>query len=441
MRGCAHEMIVLGSRVNDSIREAGGILMTAETDMTTGKAESGADGALDALSLIAKDQRRINILLTRIVHDHDKRLKGIEDRGVDSLASEPSTPKPQLVIGKDVPAYPLSDLDFLKKSFVFNRLSDDGLRIVYSKGEIRKIPKGGALFEIGSKADTVYVVKTGVVEIARPVDDPNDMKTVAYFTTSDAIGEMRIITQSPHRSMARAPGGAEVFALERDALIELIGLVPEIAVHFIEMYAHKLEGTVSTLRTHEQKQRQLEGNLQYFDLATVIQTLLSTDQRTGVLQVNDDKQQTIAELFVDEGTVKRARMGKLSGEEAFYQLFQAELTRGTFFFKEDIEVEEEEAEMELPGMSLLMEAARLQDELADIRASIVTDPSKVYAQKTGELEWDDTESTDEDRILAETIWRAIGKGMSVEQLVDEMPRSEYAVYRVIATLIETGQIE
>jgi len=415
--------------------------MNGHTDTPNKQCDRLAD-VLESLNQVAVDQRRINILLTRMVRDQGARIDAIESSGAGTGAkTSQARVKPKLEIGKDVPAYPMSDLDFLRKSEVFGALSDDALRVLLFKGELRKVPKGTILFDIGSPADALCVIKEGVIEIARPVDDPNEMKTVAYFTNSDAIGEMRIITKSPHRSMARVPGGAEVFILTREALVELIQLVPELAMLFIEMYAHKLEGTVSTLRTHEQRQRQLEGNLEYFDLATVIQTLLSTDQRTGILQVNDDKQKMVAELFIDEGTVKRAKMGRLSGEDAFYQLFQSDLKRGTFFFKEDIEVDKEEAEMELPGMSLLMEAARLQDELSDIRANIVTDPKKVYKQTGKALEWAaDEDQSEDDKVFAQAIWNAVGKGLTVQNLVDTMPRNEYSVYRTLATLVETKQI-
>ena len=415
--------------------------MTAETDAMAADSGDQSGDVLGSLTQIVQDQRRINILLTRLVRDQDQRIKALEEGGGVSVSSSAQAARPTLEIGKDVPAYPIGDLEFLKKSEVFGGLSDDALRVLYFKGELRKLSSGEGLFEIGSAADALAVIKTGVIEIARPVNDPNEMKTVAYFTNSDSIGENRIVTQSPHRSLARAPGPAEIFLLHRDKWLELLGLVPEFAMLFIEMYAHKLEGTVSTLRTHEERQRQLEGNLEYFDLATVIQTLLSTDQRTGILHVNDDKQQTVAELFVDEGTVKRARMGRLSGEDAFYQLFQADMGRGTFFFKEDIEVEEEEAEMAIPGMSLLMEAARLQDELSAIKDGIVTDPDFVYTLKSDRLVWDDEEEGGEaDKILAQVVWSSIGKGMTVTQMVEELPRNEHAVYHVLAELVNTEQI-
>jgi CRP-like cAMP-binding protein len=387
---------------------------------------------LESLGLIVRDQRRINILLSRLVHDMDKRVQALEAGG--SVVASAGGARAQLEIGKDVPAYPPSDFEFLKKTEVFGVLSDDALRLIFFKGQVRTVAKGATVFETGKPADTLWVIKKGVVEINRKVD--GEMKTVAYFTDSDAIGEMRIITRSPHRSTGRAPGGGEIFYLTREALVECMDLVPEIALRMCEMYAHKLEGTVTTLRTHEQKQRQLEGNLEYFDLATVIQTLLSTDQRTGILFVSNDKQQTVAELFIDQGHVKRATVGALTGEEAFYQLFLKELKRGHFFFKEDVDPTAEAAEIDIPGMSLLMEAARLQDELCAIKSEVITDPGAVLKQKAAALAWDEEET----KPIAEVVWRAIGHGMTVQKIVEEIPKNEYTVYNTLLQLVQSGQI-
>ena len=410
--------------------------MLAASDRPATTSDDRLTTVIEALGKVAQDQRRINILLSRIVHEMDQRVQALEDRGGAPQAAPSRAERPALEIGKDVPAYPASDLEFLKKCEFLSGLSDDALRVMLFKGELKTVPKGHVLFEIGSKADALWVIKSGVVEIARPVEDRNEMKTVAYFTNSDSIGEMRIITQSPHRSMGRAPGGGEIFTLTREAFLEAMELVPELAIRMCEMYAHRLEGTVTTLRTHEQKQRQLEGNLEYFDLATVIQTLLSTDQRTGILYVSNDKQQTVAELFIDQGHVKRAQVGDLRGEEAFYQLFLKELKRGSFFFKEDVDLEAEEAEIDIPGMSLLMEAARLQDELSAIKSEVITDPEKVYERKVPELQWEDPET----KPVAEVVWRAVGHGMKVRQLIEELPRNEYTIYSTLVQLIQSGQI-
>ncbi len=414
------------------------------SDAPETSATETADAMTEFMSTLRQlllDQRKINVVLASLVRDQSKRLELLEDRPIQALAADEqaAVASKAPVIGRDVPAYPTADLEFLKRSTVFEGLSDDALRVILYKGELKHAPQGYIIFDIGSPSDALHIIKEGVVEISRPVDDPDDMKTVAFFTNSDTIGEMRIITQSPHRSRGRMPGGGEIFILRRDAFIELMEIVPELAIRMCEMYAHKLEGTVSSLRRHEQQARPLEGNLEYFDLATVIQTLLSTDQRTGLLSVSDDKQQTVAELFIDKGRVLRASMGKLRGEDAFYQLFQSDIQRGTFFFNESVKAEEalddDEDEIEVPGMSLLMEAARLQDELSEIRELINT-PRMTFNLRKPELEWEEEET----RVLAEGVLRAVKNGQNVQYMLDNLPKNEHAIYSTLQQLIDTEHI-
>ena len=124
--------------------------MTAETAAMAADSGDQSGDVLGSLTQIVQDQRRINILLTRLVRDQDQRIKALEEGGGVSVSSSAQAARPTLEIGKDVPAYPIGDLEFLKKSEVFGGLSDDALRVLYFKGELRKLSSGEGLFEIGS---------------------------------------------------------------------------------------------------------------------------------------------------------------------------------------------------------------------------------------------------------------------------------------------------
>ena len=71
--------------------------------------------------------------------------------------------------------------------------------------------------------------------------------------------------------------------------------------------------------------------LRYFDLATVIQTLIGSHQ-TGVLAVTQDEgRQKLAEMLFFKGNICRAKFRNLTGDDAVFQLFQAPL-EGEFSF-------------------------------------------------------------------------------------------------------------
>src|SRR6185503_2832882 len=102
--------------------------------------------------------------------------------------------------------------------------------------------------------------------------------------------------------------------------------------------------------------KQLQGNLRFFDLATVIQTLI-TAQQTGTLSVTlEEGGQKLADIFFFKGNVARARFKQLSGDDAVYQLFQSP-PEGDFSFTGKTVVEEDvNKDVTLPAISLLMES-------------------------------------------------------------------------------------
>ncbi len=83
-----------------------------------------------------------------------------------------------------------------------------------------------------------------------------------------------------------------------------------------------------------------------------------------------------------------------------------------------------------------MESVRLQDELPLLQEQL-PDPARAFRQKAGQLSWDEPETLE----LAAAVWSRLKKGASLSDLQREVPRCSYSIYRTVATLLETGQIE
>jgi hypothetical protein len=179
---------------------------------------------------------------------------------------------------------------------------------------------------------------------------------------------------------------------------------------------------------------QLQGSLRYFDLATVIQTLIGSHQ-TGNLVVSREKQK-MAEILFFRGNIYRARYRHLTGDDAVFQLFQSPVEGEFSFTGRDVEEDEVSTEVSLPAISLLMESVRLQDELPVLRERL-PDPARVYRQKGNQLKWEDADTVE----LAASVWSRLKKGASLRDLEAEVPRCSYAIYWTVSTLLDGGQIE
>jgi hypothetical protein len=325
------------------------------------------------------------------------------------------------------------DTSVLRSAPIFAPLPDWVVRKVIERGEIRHCDEGSVLFSPGDPSNEVFVVVSGVIEICRPDPDVGELSVVTYAGEGDAVGEMVLFTGSPRSSYARIPEEAEIFAISRPALIELCREEPDLALYFCQMFASRLESWMKKGRRQE-TQRQLQGNLKFFDLATVLQTL-GGSEHSGVLAIADEVGQSYADLEFKEGKLAFARLGHLTGEQALFQLFQA-TPNGSFLFQGRQSMDGNTGpRVDKDVVGLLLEAMRLHDELKVLREKY-TDAHRIYQPCAQDLVWDD----DETFLAAFGVWACLHRIAPISQLLAELPYSEAVVLAVLDRLVETGQV-
>jgi CRP-like cAMP-binding protein len=327
-----------------------------------------------------------------------------------------------------------ADAEFLRRSDLFESQPDEVLQAVLAQGEIVELGPGAYALHQGDAGDRLFIVKSGVLEVVATRADSPEPIPLAYLGLGEVVGELALLTGSPRSAAVRAPESAELFCLRKSVFLDLMDTLPAFARNLCVVLARRLEAT--TLRLPPSATKQLQGNLRFFDLATVIQTLISAHQ-TGTLVVSQEGgTQRIAELVFLKGNIARAKLRQLTGDDAVFQLFQAPLEGDFSFTGRSVDEDEVQSDITMPAISLLMESVRLQDELPLLQAR-VADPDHVYRQRTKLLTWEDGETVD----LAAAVWARLKKGASVNDLQREIPRCTYAIYQTVASLIDTGQAE
>jgi len=324
------------------------------------------------------------------------------------------------------------EIGFLKNSEIFGSLSTEKLKIILDRGKVETHTPGSTIFRIGDPSDAIYVIKSGVVEICRAKGDHEKMAVVAYLGEGDPIGEMAIMTGSSRASLARVPQRAEILKVEKRVFMDLLNQIPELSVSLLAILSKRLEDGLRKQRTAARYQH-LSGNLEYFDLPTIIQTLASSE-RTGTLTITGNFEKVFAMLYFEKGKILYAKLGHLRGEEAFYQLSQSPV-QDAFTFKGGWPPSEfeEEGEIGATTMGLLMEASHQQDELKVLKATYA-DPNRVFRPQTKTLSWDDEETED----LAQDIWTRLHRGETIAEMAREIPTCEYRIYKVLSIMDEKG---
>lgn len=318
---------------------------------------------------------------------------------------------------------------------LFEMLSDADLESVIAAGQLRRLEQGDYLFRAGDQPDSIHVILAGAIEVVRSTPDSPDPTPVAYVSPGEAIGDMALFTGSVRRSAGRAPEFADVLTLTRSAFDQLTGSVPGYGLEIAAVFARRLQAFITDMRRQKRRQ-ELSGKLKFFDLPTVVQTLVSGKQ-TGVLTITDDNRKTRAEVLLRSGAVERARYGLLEGDEAFFQLFHAD-DSGEFFFRTVRDPNPDsisKVEISMSAMNLLMEAARLVDELPRVRRRL-PDPERPYQARTGLLLWDDYDSF----AIAHEVLGKLDDPHPIADLIGKVSCSTFTLYRVAAELFETEQI-
>jgi CRP-like cAMP-binding protein len=326
------------------------------------------------------------------------------------------------------------EIGFLKNSEIFGRLSPEELKVILDRGRIDTYTPGSTIFRIGDPSEAIYVIKSGVVEICRAKGDREKMAVVAYLGESDPIGEMAIMTGSSRASLARVPQRAEILKIEKRTFMDLLNHIPELSMGLLAVLSKRLEDGLRKQRAAARYQH-LSGNLEYFDLPTIIQTL-ATSERTGTLTITDQLERVFAQIYFEAGKVVYAEVGHLRGEEGFYQLFQSPIQEA-FTFKGGLPPGgfEEEEEIDTTMMGLLMEATRQQDELKVLKGTY-SNPNRVFRPQSETLPWDDEET----RWLAQEMWSRLHRGQTIAQMVKEIPVCQYRIFKALSVMEAKGLV-
>jgi CRP-like cAMP-binding protein len=321
------------------------------------------------------------------------------------------------------------DPTFLRTSDLFENQPEEVLRAVLAQGQVAEYGPGALVFRQGDEGDRLYIVKSGVLEILATPADGSEPMPVAYLGTGEVLGELALLTGSPRSAAARSPEHAELFILDKAVFLDLMSTLPAFARNLCLVLAKRLEAT--TLKVPRGSTKQLQGNLKFFDLATVIQTLIGSHQTGSLVVTQEAGKQKVAEIVFFKGNICRAKFRQLSGDDAVFQLFQSQLEGEFSFTGRDVDEEETQPDITMPAISLLMESVRLQDELPLLKAR-VPDEMRVFRQKAGQLKWEDPDTVE----LAAAVWSRFKKGASIADLHRDIPRCSYALYKTVTVMLE-----
>lgn len=112
------------------------------------------------------------------------------------------------------------DVAALRAVPLFAELSDDDLQRVAANAGIVNLAADEQLFAEGARGEVAYVITRGYIEITKRSGD-RDVH-LATRAPGEVIGEMALLQESPRSASARASGEAELIAIPRSEIDELL---------------------------------------------------------------------------------------------------------------------------------------------------------------------------------------------------------------------------
>ena len=324
----------------------------------------------------------------------------------------------------------IDDLGFLHEAALFEDMPESVIRTIVTEGETVEFGAGELIVKKGEPGDSLFVVKTGVVEVVNPADGP----PLAYLGRGDSFGEMALLTSSERSADVRVPQTAELLVIDRDLFEDLMANHPGFASQLAVILAHRLVNVLEDLPNQESK-KELQGDLKYFDLGTIVQTLIGASQ-SGVMTLTSGKK-LVAQLYFQNGNVFRAHYGHRHGDEAVHHLFQAE-PEGEFLFESkgaEAVADGPDPGITVPAMALMLDSVRLQDELKVLLEELPAD-NTVLERNVDALDWSD----DEGQADARQVWGCLHSPMTVRELFDKAHSCHCHTARILARLLQTEQV-
>jgi len=285
--------------------------------------------------------------------------------------------------------------------------------------------EGETLFQPRQLPTALYLITDGVVEISRRQSPDGELEPVAYRGPGAVLAESKVITGTPFNSLARFPEGGTSLQWPRPVILRRLFESRDLAMHYLQNLARRLEGTFANLGGHEATK--LGGRLEHFDLPTILQTVVESGS-DGVLEVVDARGRPFGAISTHDRRVGPIRRGALRGAEALFEILMNPPERGTFVFRTVRKASDPEESLVL--QPLLIEAARMQDELE--RFSVTVPPSRRLRPTARRPDAKAGEDRDLfDQIRHELATESCGWGVLAERLPYSRARVALAVRQLL----------
>jgi hypothetical protein len=412
--------------------------------------------ALDLLALFAGDlandphgyyQRNLVYLLRRIDRVEDR------EEELDLLVRCSELDIPAIVIREAIGAlakwtHARSERALIERLGQLEAIMTGKLETILARGQVEALLERtiGALGRLGTAGALQAIAAHG---FNRQTPLGNTMDRLTVLGSQDLGGNDEVVDRLVGALRKELPSRVLGFVLNKKTahlipLIQALAGTPSPNVRslmeeIVERFPDREFGDAASkvldgfgARKNEDSHTGLSGDVELFGLPNLLQSLCES-QLTGTLTLADREGKQFARLDLEDRKLIGCSIGPLSGETAFWQLFEKPIP-GTFSFKRGKPERGEGEPFEV--MPAILEALRRHDEYNAARAA-VPDDAALVASDVAPTPCED----EEDLTFMRSVWVKASSGATPEKCEAAINSDGYRVRRLFAHWIETGALQ
>lgn len=138
---------------------------------------------------------------------------------------------------------------FIRQNPMFSDLPERELELLEQVVETREVRRRAPIWEPGSPATNVYVVRNGIVKLFKTSDEGREL-TLHFFTKDQLFGELAVVSETPHDTSAEAYEDASLLVVSKDDFIKVMMRNPPLAMRMMRLVGERrrqLETRVESL--------------------------------------------------------------------------------------------------------------------------------------------------------------------------------------------------
>lgn len=165
-------------------------------------------------------------------------------------------------------------MDTLRSNKLFEGLSDSHFEHLKSFIKIKNFDKGNALIEEGVHGETLYLLISGKVKVAKTSDSGKEL-VLAVRSDGDFFGEMSLLEDAPRSARIFATEDCEVGMISKKDFTQMMLEEPQVALNILKTISARLRQTndqiiESFLEREKNHQKQIERFQALFEFSRAI---------------------------------------------------------------------------------------------------------------------------------------------------------------------------